>query len=94
MQKITQLVNELNDLKIDANNLLNKSFIDEKSQMIEDRISKLKFLKDLAELTDQSLVTEEDLVKNIAETAAALDWSTEKFLFELGVYALAWDKIN
>ncbi len=92
---IPDIVNQLNDLKISANEHLDKNYPDTKREKIEIRKSLIrKTLKEYADRHDMPLQNENDLVKVIAKVAGEEKASPEEYILQMGIYALAWNEIK
>lgn len=94
--KISKFVNQLNDLKISANDYLDKYHKTEKEDMLEERIEKIRTINSFAEglFPDEVIEDNESLVKNICQWASDTNKSPEECILEVGLYALAFDKMS
>lgn len=92
--KVTELTNQLNDLKIRANEWLTANHPNGKESIINNRKSKLRVIMSFAAMCDEQLETDEDLVRNICEWASDTGQTPEAAILEIGLFALAWDEIN
>lgn len=92
---IPDIINQLNDLKISANEHLNKHYPDTKAEKIGIRKAMIrKTMKEYADKHQMPLKNEQDMVKVLAKVSAEENALPDEFIVQVGLYALAWDEIR
>lgn len=90
--KISYEQNALNDLKIIASNWIDDAGYSREEVMTHYK-GKLKLLFTAADFFKYPLQYQEDLIKEVLQSARDLGHTQEQALTELGLYAMAWDEL-
>lgn len=93
--KVTELTNQLNDLKIKANKWLSDNFPEKRrKELIDQRVLKISTIHSLAIMCGEPFDSDEDLVRNICEYCSDTRKEPHETILEVGLYAIAFDIYN